>query len=177
MTAALCGGEVAAARRALDAEFENEKNLRARHKVELRDAELAVQAAAARYHAAISGFPTSDYDAVTAILDVWNAAGRLVGDDARAINDAVGDLSTTGGVRFALERVTTKTYEGHSHQYVGWMRNGYAPRHGHVVFEIGLRDDAGGIPPELVDPCIRYLEAIRLGIIVPPTHSYRERAR
>ena len=103
-------------------------------------------------------------------LDVYNPANASVGEGGRALGCAIQDLAL-GAPKLRRDRVATKNYDRWRGQYIGWIDYWMGPRHGNIIFAIGLKEEYRDHPPngvlrkeltqEPLDAGIAYLHALR----------------
>jgi hypothetical protein len=104
-------------------------------------------------------------------LEVEGVANALVGEGRTVIGLAIQDLAL-GGPRLRRARAATKNYDRWRGQAIPWMSYHFGPRHGSIIFEIGLeeeyRDLGDGEPkaltPEQIDAGIAYLHALKAAV-------------
>ena len=104
-----------------------------------------------------------DNDRLSRGLEVLTIEGRYgegVGDRPSVIRDAV-DWLATGKCkkeyrRLDTERFGVKNFDGYTGQRSDHPR-GYGPRHGHIVFSVGLRDPKRTLTQEERDDAIYLL--------------------
>lgn len=72
-----------------------------------------------------------------------------------AINDIVNNCVKIKNEYFGSKNYSGWTYQREDHKY------GYGPKHGHIVFEIGLRNPKQELTEEEKECCLYYLNAIK----------------
>lgn len=79
-----------------------------------------------------------------------------------AINDAINDIAS-GCKKIRNEYFGVKDYSGFGDQRSN-CEYGYSPRHGSIVFKVGLKSDRKiELTEEMINDCIYYLENIKAG--------------
>lgn len=98
--------------------------------------------------------------------------GKLVGTERlRVIEDAISSLAH-GGERLYSEYFGVKNYAAFGDQRED-HRYGYCPRHGYIVFSVGIKEarrsrirNGEPLTPEELEACIYYLENVKRGNVV-----------
>jgi len=91
----------------------------------------------------------------------------LAGDDIECINEVISELVNNSGKRLFKEHNSTKNYDGWYHQGCGWIEYGCCPRHGFIVFSIGInkamRENPRDLTPEEIEAGTYLLEMLKAG--------------
>ncbi len=89
----------------------------------------------------------------------------IQGDDPECIDETISELANNAGERLFAARNSTKDYDRWSHQGCGWMGYFCGPRHGSVVFSIGisrpLRENPRPLTKDEIDAAIYLLEMLK----------------
>ena len=136
----------------LDVQIEEEKW---RHENEMRVLNAAKTAATEIRIAATAGMDTAQLQLAETVLYVKGDFGH--GDDYLAVQEAIKDIAE-GCTLLRQEYIATKNYGRWYHQGTGHPY-GFGPKHGYVVFEIGLVPAARNrkLTPAEADAAIYYL--------------------
>lgn len=94
----------------------------------------------------------------------------LYKDDQWAISEAIKDILNDFN-NLKTSYIGTKNYDGWNHQGVNWTEYGYGPRHGSIVFSIGMKESARKVKFMFNDYqkscCIYLLENLKAGKYKP----------
>lgn len=102
-----------------------------------------------------------DIDRIALALTVLRVEGRPHNEGHSAVQDAIADLLKGGG-RLRVEYFGAKDYDRWDSQRSDHAY-GFGPRHGHIVFSIGLRHEARtrALTDAEIDACVYYLNNLK----------------
>lgn len=104
-----------------------------------------------------------------------SGSDQLYGDDSRAVRDAIADLAQNRGANLRKGYFGTKNYDRWSHQGVGLTRYGYGPKHGAIVFSVGIvptmREGARELKDEEIEAALYLLHQLLEGRYRSPGRS------
>lgn len=119
------------------------------------------------------------------IVMTYNRPWRWIGQEERyaehpsservaCVRDAIRELATDGGGRLHERSFGTKDYDRFADQREDHSY-GMGPKHGHIVFSVGLQPEARGreLTPEEIEAAIYLLEAFLAGTYVSPKEAAR----
>lgn len=164
-------GEYAQAQGRVQKAREELKEVRKRHEHELQRAQDQLKAAAEDLAHLQAGTPPDVKLLADHVIAVYGAENMEVEDGPSVIRDAIADL-LQGGTKLQHYYMGTKHYERwpgqrEDHKY------GYGPRHGTIVFSVGLTKEArerllsgGELNEDEVEAAIQYLTNLRQALSV-----------
>lgn len=106
----------------------------------------------------IKGFSPEKIEEARKIIYIYGLHHYGYGDTKKAVEDAINALAH-GGESLYTQYIGCKNYAGYclreDHPY------GYSPKHGSIVFKIGLRDPSYILASQDIEACLYYLNTIK----------------
>ncbi len=139
----------------------------AAHSATLEKLDAELQVAQREYEILLSGLDIEKVQLAEDVLKVVIRDGFGSGDDVSAVNDFIYWLASGEKAKDCIyspmqAAYGTKNYDGFKHQRCD-SKYGFGPRHGIVVFSVGLKSREAEPTASERAACIYYLELLKAG--------------